>query len=532
MKGERNIVDAHHEQEILNPVPGGDETGPGDEIVRQRMDKLERLLSEEGYNPYILEKWERKHQLEYVRRNFDHLEADEMDESVSIVTAGRIMTLRKHGKAMFANLADETETLQLYLQFNAMGEEQYTFAKKWVDTGDWVGIVGHPFRTQRGELTIHVRQCVLLCKALRPLPEKWHGLKDTELRYRQRYTDLIANPDVRETFRKRSKIISSIRKTLEDHGTLEVETPILSVLAGGANARPFKTFHNALGMEMYLRIATELYLKRLVVGMFGRVYEMGKNFRNEGLDTMHNPEFTAMEVYWAYADYEDMMALTEEIIRNAAAVVHGPDSSGPVRYQDVDLDFDKPFKRGSMLDLVREYTGVDFRTVADDEEARRIGKERGVEIKGGESRFSVLNLMFETFVEEKLIQPTFVTGHPTEISPLAKRDPENPDYTRRFELFICGKEVANAFSELNDPIDQRARFEDQLKKKEAGDDEAHDFDEDFINAIETGLPPTGGLGIGVDRLVMFLTDSRSIRDVILFPTMKPLVSRSKDAPEA
>ena len=532
MKGERNIVDAHHEQEILNPVPGGDETGPGDEIVRQRMDKLERLLSEEGYNPYILEKWERKHQLEYVRRNFDHLEADEMDESVSIVTAGRIMTLRKHGKAMFANLADETETLQLYLQFNAMGEEQYTFAKKWVDTGDWVGIVGHPFRTQRGELTIHVRQCVLLCKALRPLPEKWHGLKDTELRYRQRYTDLIANPDVRETFRKRSKIISSIRKTLEDHGTLEVETPILSVLAGGANARPFKTFHNALGMEMYLRIATELYLKRLVVGMFGRVYEMGKNFRNEGLDTMHNPEFTAMEVYWAYADYEDMMALTEEIIRNAAAVVRGTDSSGPVRYQDVDLDFDKPFKRGSMLDLVREYTGVDFRTIADDDEARRIGKERGVEIKGGESRFTMLNLMFETFVEEKLIQPTFVTGHPTEISPLAKRDPENPDYTRRFELFICGKEVANAFSELNDPIDQRARFEDQLKKKEAGDDEAHDFDEDFINAIETGLPPTGGLGIGVDRLVMFLTDSRSIRDVILFPTMKPLVSRSKDAPEA
>jgi lysyl-tRNA synthetase class 2 len=281
-------------------------------------------------------------------------------------------------------------------------------------------------------------------------------------------------------------------------------------------------------MEMYLRIATELYLKRLVVGMFGRVYEMGKNFRNEGLDTMHNPEFTAMEVYWAYADYHDMMDLTEEIIRNAADVVCGPGNPRKVRFQDVDLDFDRPFKRGSMLDLVAEYTGIDFRGIAEDDEARRIAKDRGVEIKGTESRFTVLNLMLETFVEEKLIQPTFVTGHPTEISPLAKRDPENPDYTRRFELFICGKEVANAFSELNDPLDQRGRFEDQLKKKEAGDDEAHDFDEDFINAIETGLPPTGGLGIGVDRLVMFLTDSRSIRDVILFPTMKPLPSRTRE----
>jgi lysyl-tRNA synthetase class 2 len=265
--------------------------------------------------------------------------------------------------------------------------------------------------------------------------------------------------------------------------------------------------------------------------MFGRVYELGKNFRNEGLSPMHNPEFTAMEVYWAYADYEDMMTLTEEIIRNAAAAVRGPDNSGPVRYQDVDLDFTRPFKRGSMLDLVREYTGIDFREINDDEEARRIARDRGVELKGDESRFLVLNLMFEAFVEEKLIQPTFVTGHPTEISPLAKRDPSDPDYTRRFELFICGKEVANAFSELNDPVDQRARFEDQLRKKEAGDDEAHDFDEDFINAIETGLPPTGGLGIGVDRLVMFLTDSRSIRDVILFPTMRPVASKEKETPE-
>ena len=531
MKGESFIVDAQNEREVLNSSGAEADEVFGDEIVRQRMDKLERLLSEEGYNPFLHEKWEWKHHLDYVRKSFEHLAVDEIDESAEIVTAGRVMTLRRHGKAMFANLADDTDTLQLYLQLNAMGEEDYTFAKKWVDTGDWVGVVGHPFRTQRGELTLHVRKLVLLSKALRPLPEKWHGLKDTELRYRRRYTDLIANPDVRETFRKRSKIIASIRKTLEDHGTLEVETPILSVLAGGANARPFKTFHNTLGMEMYLRIATELYLKRLIVGMFGRVYEMGKNFRNEGLSPMHNPEFTAMEVYWAYADYEDMMALTEEIIRDAAASVRGPDSSGPVRYQDVDLDFTKPFKRGSMLDLVREYTGIDFREIKDDEEARRVARERGVELRGGESRFLVLNLMFEAFVEEKLIQPTFVTGHPTEISPLAKRDPSDPDYTHRFELFICGKEVANAFSELNDPIDQRARFEDQLKKKEEGDDEAHDFDEDFINAIESGLPPTGGLGIGVDRLVMFLTDSRSIRDVLLFPTMKPLPSKDREASE-
>ncbi|GAB1428555.1 hypothetical protein MASR2M17_19850 [Aminivibrio sp.] len=343
--------------------------------------------------------------------------------------------------------------------------------------------------------------------------------------------DLIANPDVQENFQKRSRIISSIRRTLEDHGTLEVETPILSVLAGGANARPFNTFHNALGMGMFLRIATELYLKRLIVGMFGRVYEMGKNFRNEGVSIMHNPEFTCMEVYWAYSDYEDMMDLTEEIIRNAARVVHPEDEPLIVRYQDVDLNFEKAFRRASMLDLVAEYTGTDFRAVKDDDEARRIGRDRGIDLKGTESRFAVLNLMFETFVEEKLIQPTFVLGHPTEISPLAKRDPENPDYTRRFELFICGKEVANAFSELNDPLDQRLRFEDQLRKKDEGDDEAHDFDEDFINAIEMGLPPTGGLGIGVDRLVMFLTDSRSIRDVILFPTMKPLPSKTRDEGE-
>jgi len=490
---------------------------PEEEIFRQRKDKLERLKEEEGYNPYLVERWNREDILSAVRKRFDHLEIDQSDEEVRLKVAGRIMTLRKHGKAMFANLQDETDTMQLYFQLNAMGEESYEFAKKWVDSGDFVGIVGYPFRTRRGELTLLVTKCTLLSKSLRPLPEKWHGLKDTEVRCRQRYLDLMVNPDVRENFRKRSAIIASIRKTLTDHETLEVETPILSLLAGGANARPFKTFHNALGVEMYLRIATELFLKRLIVGMYGRVFEIGKNFRNEGIDTMHNPEFTAMEVYWAYADYNDMMDLTEEIIRNAALAV----GDMTVNYQGVELDFGKPFRRATMLDLVKEYAGVDFNTITNDEDARRIGTAHGVELKGTESRFGVLNEMFETFVEDKLIQPTFVIGHPTEISPLAKRDPENPDYTHRFELFICGSEVANAFSELNDPIDQRERFLDQLRKKEAGDEEAHVFDEDFINAIEYGLPPTGGLGIGIDRLVMFLTDSKSIRDVILFPTMRP-----------
>ncbi len=490
---------------------------PEEEIFRQRKEKLARLREEEGYDPFLIERWERSDLLNDVRQRFDHLEIDEADEDAILSVAGRVMTLRKHGKAMFANLQDETDTMQLYFQLNAMGEEAYDFAKKWVDNGDFVGVVGIPFRTRRGELTVLVKECTLLSKVLRPLPEKWHGLKDTEVRYRQRYLDLMVNTDVRDTFRKRSDIIASMRKTLIDHGTLEVETPILSFLAGGANARPFQTYHNALDANMYLRIATELYLKRLVVGMFGRVFEIGKNFRNEGIDTMHNPEFTLMEVYWAYADYSDMMDLTEELVRNAALAVDGL----VVNYQGIELDFSKPFRRVTMLDLVKEYTGIDFKTIKTDEEARKIADEKGVELKGSESRFAVLNEVFEAYVEDKLVQPTFVIGHPTEISPLAKRDPEDPDYTHRFELFICGSEVANAYSELNDPLDQRERFLDQLRKKEAGDEEAHVFDEDFINAIECGLPPTGGLGIGIDRLVMFLTDSRSIRDVILFPAMRP-----------
>ncbi|GHS87541.1 lysine--tRNA ligase [Synergistales bacterium] len=489
------------------------------EILRQRKEKLGRLREEEGYDPYVVEKWDRRDTVASIRERFDHVQPDEVLRDAVLCTAGRLMTVRRQGKATFADLADESDRIQLYCQFNELGEKSYEFLKKWVDSGDWVGVIGHPCRTRRGELTILVTEYKLLCKALRPLPEKWHGLTDTEARYRRRYTDLIANPEVRDTFRNRARIIASFRKTLDDHGTLEVETPILSVLAGGAAARPFKTFHNALSLDMFLRIAPELYLKRLVVGMMGRVYEIGKQFRNEGIDTMHNPEFTMMEVYWSYADYEDMMNLAEELIRNAALTI----GALKIEWQGVELDLEKPFRRVTMLDIVKEYTGVDFKAVTSDPEARKIAAEKGIggELKGGESRFAVLNLMFEAFCEDKLINPTFVIGHPTEISPLSKRDPENPDYTHRFELFMCGKELANAFSELNDPIDQRGRFEEQLRKKEAGDDEAHDFDEDFINAIESGLPPTGGMGIGIDRLVMFLTNSRSIRDVILFPLMKP-----------
>ena len=489
------------------------------EVVRQRKEKLLRLRSEEGYDPYINETWDRQDTLASIRERFDYLEAEQVAEDVTIKTAGRIMTIRRQGKAAFADLADETSRMQLYFQFNAVGEKNYEFFKKWVDTGDWIGIIGNPCRTKRGELTILVKDYKLLSKAIRPLPEKWHGLTDTELRYRKRYMDLIANPEVREVFRKRSKIISSFRETLESHGTLEVETPILSVLAGGANARPFKTFHNALGLDMFMRIAVELYLKRLVVGMMGRVYEIGRNFRNEGIDTMHNPEFTMMEVYWPYANYVDMMNLAEELIRNAAKAI----GTLEIEWNGIKLDLSKPFKKITMREAVKEYAGVDFDTITSDEQARQIARDKGLgaEMTGHESKFAVLNLMFEAFCEEKLIEPTFMLGHPTEISPLSKRDPENPDYTHRFELFMFGKEVANAFSELNDPLDQRERFEDQARKKAEGDDEAHVFDEDFINAIEAGLPPTGGMGIGMDRIVMFLTGARSIRDVILFPAMKP-----------
>lgn len=488
---------------------------PEEEIFRQRKDKLMRLREEENYDPFKQDSWLVKHTLAHVKEHYGGLEADQHVEE-EIRTAGRVMTARRHGKTSFVSFEDETERLQLCFQYDVLGEERYTFFKKWVDSGDFLGVTGTPFRTQRGELTLLVNGFTLLSKALRPMPEKWHGLKDMEVRYRQRYIDLIANTEVRDTFRKRTKIIQTFRSVLDAHGSLEVQTPILSTIAGGANARPFITHHNALDIPMYLRIATELHLKRLVVGMLGRVYEIGPQFRNEGMDQRHNPEFTTLEVYWPYANYVDMMNLAEELIVASADAVGGR----VVEYQGTKIDLTPPFRRATMSELVSEHLGLDFESISD-EEARRQAQLRGLEVKPGDGRFDLLPVFFEEYVEGDLIQPTFVIGHPTVISPLSKRNKENPDITDRFELFINGWEFANAFSELNDPLDQRERFLDQAKKKEAGDEESHPFDEDFINALEYGLPPTGGMGVGIDRTVMLLTDSRSIRDVILFPTMKP-----------
>ncbi|MDR1915350.1 MAG: lysine--tRNA ligase [Synergistaceae bacterium] len=497
-------------------IPDGAGEMPEEEIFRQRKDKLERLRTEEGYDPYANDHWDCSHSLNEIREKYEHLSHDEVSED-NLGVGGRIISIRRHGKAAFANLMDESGTIQLYFQQNELGDEAYTFFKKWVDTGDILGVKGNPFRTQRGELSVKVKEFRLLSKSLRPLPEKWHGLKDTEVRYRKRYIDLIANPEVRDVFRKRALIIKTFRDVLEKNGTLDVQTPILSTIAGGANARPFTTHHNTLDIGMYLRIATELHLKRLIVGMFGRVYEIGPNFRNEGMDPRHNPEYTAMEVYWAYGSYRDMMALAEEIFVACADAL----GSRKINYQGNEIDLNPPFKRANMADLVKEETGIDFINITD-EEARGKARERNMDISSGSTRYEILPIFFEQFVEEKLIQPTFVFGHPTVISPLSKRNKDNPDITDRFELFINGWEFANAFSELNDPIDQRARFTDQAKRKDEGDEESHPFDEDFVNALEYGMPPTGGMGIGVDRTVMLLTDSRSIRDVILFPTMRPL----------
>ena len=489
---------------------------PEEEIFRQRKDKLMRLRTEEGYDPFQQEHWEVKCTLGYVKEHYDSLKDEEWAQG-EIQTAGRVMVLRRHGKTAFATFEDEDTRLQLCFQFDVLGEEKYTFFKKWIDAGDFLGIIGIPFRTQRGELTISVKDFTLLSKALRPMPEKWHGLKDMEVRYRQRYADMIANPEVRDTFRKRTKIFQTFRRVLDSHGSLEVQTPILSTIAGGANARPFITHHNTLDIDMYMRIATELYLKRLVVGMLGRVYEIGAQFRNEGMDQRHNPEFSTLEVYWPYANYVDMMNLAEEILVACADAVG---ESRVIDYQGTEIDLNPPFRRATMAELVEEHVGIDFITITD-QEARRQAALRGLEVKPSDGRYDILPLFFEEYVEDKLIQPTFVIGHPTVISPLSKRNKENPDITDRFELFINGWEFANAFSELNDPLDQRERFLDQAKKKAEGDDESHPFDEDFINALEYGLPPTGGMGIGMDRTVMLLTNSKSIRDVILFPTMKP-----------
>ena len=434
-----------------------------------------------------------------------------------VVLAGRLMTIRSHGKTAFANLRDLSGDIQVYFRKDVMGEEAYKYVKM-LDMGDIVGIEGHVFKTQKGEITVKVNKLTLLSKSLRPLPEKWHGLKDTELRYRQRYVDLIVNPGVRDTFVKRTKIVAKIREYLNSKQFMEVETPMMHAIPGGAAARPFITHHNALDIDIYMRISPELYLKRLIVGGLERVYEINRSFRNEGVSSRHNPEFTMMESYQAYGNFEDAIALTEGVVSYCAQEVLG---TTKINYQGMDIDLTPPWNRITMQEGIKQYTGEDFDAIETLSEARAIADRLNVEYTEADGIGKIMNLCFEEHVEENLMQPTVVYGHPVEISPLAKQNREKPLTTERFEVFIYGRELANGYSELNDPIDQKQRFENQLKEREAGDDEAHRMDEDFVTALEYGLPPTAGLGIGIDRLVMFLTDSASIRDVLLFPLMKP-----------
>ena len=481
------------------------------EVLRVRREKLAKL-QEMGKDPFVQSRYDRTNYSMDIKDNFEEMEGK------VVKIAGRIMSKRLQGKAGFIDIQDQEGRIQCYVRKDRIGEEDYDLFKTY-DIGDIIGLEGEVFKTKKEEISVKANAVVLLSKSLQVLPEKYHGLKDQDIRYRQRYVDLIVNPEVKDAFLTRTKALKALRSFLDERGFLEVETPILNTIAGGANARPFVTHHNTLDIPMYLRIANELYLKRLIVGGFDKVYEMGRMFRNEGMSIKHNPEYTAMELYQAYADYEDMMKITEELISHMAEVATG---STVVNYQGTEIDFKPPWRRMTMIECVKEYTGVDFDTIETDEEALAIAREKGIEITPGMRRGEVINAFFEEFGEDKLIQPTFITHHPVEVSPLAKRNAEDPRKTDRFEAFANKWELANAFSELNDPIDQKGRFMDQLRKKELGDDEACDMDEDFINALEVGLPPTGGLGIGIDRVMMLLTNSASIRDVILFPTMKPI----------
>jgi lysyl-tRNA synthetase class 2 len=482
-------------------------------LIKERLQKYSEL-KQNGEDPFDVYTYDVTHSSSDIRENFEKL--DGKDVSV----AGRLISKRVHGKAGFSDLYDRYGKIQLYVRIDDIGEEKLKFFKS-LDLGDILGVKGRVFKTHTGEISIHVKEFTLLCKSLRPLPEKWHGLKDPDLKYRERYVDLIINQDVKDVFLKRTKIIKSMRRYLDEKGFMEVETPVLSAIAGGAAARPFITHHNTLDIDMYLRIATELYLKRLIVGGLEKVYEIGKDFRNEGMDIRHNPEFTMIELYQAYTDYNGMMELIENMVSQICMDVLGTTKAV---YQDTEIDFKPPWRRITMVDAVKKYADVDFTAVKSDEEAREIGKKSELELKKKLedcTKGDILNAMFEKYAEKNLIQPTLVMDYPVEISPLTKKKRGNDEFTERFEAFIYGRELANAYSELNDPIVQKERFLQQLKERELGDNEAYMMDDDFINALEIGMPPTGGMGLGVDRLVMLLTDSYSIRDVILFPTMKP-----------
>ena len=478
-------------------------------LLQVRRDKL-KDLQEMGKNPFDITTSDRNiHNADVVAR-FDEL------ENQDVCIAGRVMSKRGKGKVSFLDVHDITGKMQIFAKFDDLGEESYNLLKKW-DIGDIVEIKGFVFKTKVGEISVHAKEAKLLSKSLRPLPEKYHGLTNTDLRYRQRYVDLIMNPEVKDTFIKRSKIISTIRQYLDRQGFIKVETPMLVSNAGGASARPFETHFNALNEDLKLRISLELYLKRLIVGGLERVYEIGRVFRNEGLDTRHNPEFTLMELYQAYTDYNGMMDLTENLYRYVAQEVLG---TTKITYNGIEMDLGKPFERITMVDAVKKYAGVDFTEIKTDEEAKALAKEKGIEFEDRHKKGDILNLFFEEYAEEHMIQPTFVMDHPVEISPLTKKKPDNPDYVERFEFFMNGWEMANAYSELNDPIDQKERFKAQEEMLAQGDEEANTTDEDFLNALEIGMPPTGGIGFGIDRMCMLLTDSAAIRDVLLFPTMK------------
>jgi len=485
------------------------------EQVTIRRQKLADLQAA-GKDPFDVYKVERSHSAQEVKDRYEEL----AEKSVTI--AGRLMSKRIQGKAGFCDVYDRSGKMQIYVRLDAVGEEQFKDAKTF-DIGDFLEVTGTPFVTKTGETSLRATSVVLISKSLKPLPEKWHGLKNPDLKYRQREVDLIMNKDVRDTFMKRTKIIRAVREFLDNRGFMEVETPILAPIAGGAAARPFVTHHNTLDIDMYLRIATELYLKRCIVGGFEKVYDMGKNFRNEGMDVRHNPEFTMIELYEAYSDYNDMMKITEDMVAYVCEKVLG---TTKLNYQGTDIDFTPPWRRLTMVDAVKEYAGVDFTNVATDEDARAIAKEKHLEMKKELkdcTKADILNALFEEYGEDKLIQPTFLCDYPVEISPLTKKKRGDEAFTERFEGFIYGRELCNAYSELNDPIVQRQRFEQQAKERELGDDEAYLIDEEFMNALEVGMPPTGGLGIGIDRLIMLLTDAASIRDIILFPTMKPIL---------